>query len=63
MEPAKTDPVYVEHLKNASWFTADFYRPYLVKAAVSVDHGYSLLVSDLEKTYFCAGDKRTLMLE
>jgi hypothetical protein len=35
----------------------------MVRAAASEDNGYVLLITDLESTYFCAGDKATLLSE
>ena len=59
----KLDPLFIEALKGVSWYTADHSRPYLVKASVSEDQGYVLLITDLESTYFCAGDKDKLIAE
>ena len=48
--------IYIENLCGVSWYTADPETPWLVKAAASVEFGYQMLLTDLENTYFCAGD-------
>lgn len=58
------DPMFIENLAGThSWYTADPETPYLVKASASVDYGYVLLITDMEQTYFCAGDKKTIISE
>lgn len=58
------DPMFIEHLLDVQWYTASpDTPPYLVKAAASVDHGYVILITDLQRSYFCAGDKETILLE
>eukprot|EP00347_Sterkiella_histriomuscorum_P002777 403366838 len=62
-------PLYMQNLVDSTWFTADRRKPYLIKAGAfikshpSVQSGYAMLVTDLENTYFCAADKKTLEQE
>ena len=62
-------PLYMQNLVDSTWFTADRRKPYLIKAGAfikshpTVQSGYAMLVTDLENTYFCAADKKTLELE
>ena len=60
---ASTDPLFIESLLNVSWYTADRSKPYLVKAGATLKDGYAILVTDLENTYFCTGDKKTILVE
>jgi hypothetical protein len=53
----------LESLLHISWYTADSARPLLIKAGADKDIGYIMLVTNLEKTYFCAGDVNTIILE
>ncbi|CDW73698.1 UNKNOWN [Stylonychia lemnae] len=46
--------MYLESLLDVSWYTADSKKPYLIKAGATVKNGYSILITDLESTYFCA---------
>ena len=55
--------ILIENLCGVSWFTADPDKPWLVKAAASVDFGYQILLTDLEHTYFCAGDAEMVKFE
>ena len=59
----KPDQVFVESVLNVSWYTADSNHPYLVKAEVNKDTGYLIIITDMEKTYFCAGDINTILQE
>jgi len=63
--PAKgaVSPEYLEGLSASTWYTADAQAPYLVKASVTAEKGYQLLVTDLKRTYYCAGDPETLKHE
>ena len=55
--------LYIENLCGVSWYTADPEKPWLVKAAASVDFGYQILLTDLENTYFCTGDVELVKFE
>ncbi len=57
------DPVFVETLCDVSWYTADRSKPYLVRASANAQTGYTILITDLETTYFCAGDPDTILAE
>lgn len=46
-----------------AWFTADPLKPYLVKASCTEENGYSILITDMETTYFCAADQETIKNE
>jgi len=47
----------MENLLESMWYTADSKKPYLIKAGATIKFGYSILITDLENTYFCAGDQ------
>lgn len=49
-------PQIMEGLLGVSWYTSDPQHPYLVRAAANKDTGFCVLVTDMEKTYFCKGD-------
>ena len=58
------DPMFIENLAGARpWYTVDPETPYLIKASASPEFGYVLLITDMEQTYFCAGDKNTIISE
>jgi len=56
-------PEYLEGLSKYSWYTADPQTPYMVKANVTAEKGYQLLITDLKRTFYCAGDPETLKNE
>lgn len=56
-------PEYLDGLSAATWYTADAQTPYMVKASVTAERGYQLLITDLKRTYYCAGDSETLKNE
>ena len=51
----------MENLLDSMWYTADSKKPFLVKAGATLRHGYSILITDFEQTYFCAGDENTII--
>lgn len=63
MSTIKPDPLFIESLCDVPWYTADTSRPYLVKAAANPKTGYTMLITDLEFTYFCAADPNTILSE
>ena len=59
----KPDPVFIESLLHCTWYTADRQKPYLVKAGANIEYGYAILITDMDHTYFCAGDPHTILTE
>jgi hypothetical protein len=47
----------LQKLINVPWYTADPSHPYLIKASATTEKGYSILITDMEFTYLCEGDK------
>lgn len=53
----------MEHLCGVNWYTAEMQTPYVVKASVSVEDGYHMIVTDMQNSWYCNGDVEKIKAE